>query len=323
LVLVAALGLGACTSSHRSVTGEVVAALAPGVTTTTAPAGPAVAPTTVPDGCGTEWEPTQSFAPTGGTAGSGGSSGSAKLAEIRERGWVRIGVDENTVPLAYRDPQSLQLVGMEVDLAKMVAEALLGNASKLELITVTTDQKVSAVEGGTVDMTISAVSMTCPRWQRVWYSAPYYQAFQRVMVRNDSPIEDGADLDGRTVCVTAGSSSLGVIEAEAPNAKPYEVETRTECLAALQRGLVDSIFTHDTFLSGFAQQDRNVRILREPRSPTSYGIAVLKGDLELVRQLNGLLEQWRQDGTLDRLAATWITDSSVLRPVPTPEYRAP
>ena len=64
LVLVGALGLGACTSTHRSVTGDVVAALAPEVgTTTTAPAGPAVAPRRCPMAAGPNGNPPRASPP--------------------------------------------------------------------------------------------------------------------------------------------------------------------------------------------------------------------------------------------------------------------
>jgi polar amino acid transport system substrate-binding protein len=196
---------------------------------------------------------------------------------------------------------------------------------------VTTNEKTKYVEDGSVDMTIDAVSMTCSRWRKVLFSQPYYEAVQRVMVRRDSPIKSAADLDTSRVCITKGSTSSGVIKQIAPNAEQVPVDTRTECLVALEQGDADFLFTHDTFLYGFMQQDPTVQvILPDVAEPTSYGIAVPQGHEDLVRYLNSLIEQLRADGELDDLAARWFpVDAAdpdaldVRRPIPVPEYREP
>jgi polar amino acid transport system substrate-binding protein len=185
---------------------------------------------------------------------------------------------------------------------------------------VTTAEKVDVVEDGTVDLTASAVSMTCDRWQRVSFSTAYYQTAQQAMVRDDAPIAVINDLAGRRVCVTRDSTSGGVITDAVPSVVLVPVETRTDCLVELQDGDADAIFTHRTFLLGFAQQDPHTRIIPDELSQQFYGIAVAHEHEDLVRFVNGVLDRMRRDGSLAALAAVWLGAANTT-PIPEPNYR--
>ena len=211
-----------------------------------------------------------------------------------------VGVDDNTLMLSARDATTKEPRGFEVDLAEELGRRL-GVGVRFKIVTTAT--KTDAVEAGEVDITISAVSITCQRWEQVAFTAPYFTARQRVMVRDDSDITAIADLDGRKVCVTTGSTSLGVITSIAPKAERYPVRTRSQCLAALQQGDADAIFTHETFLWGFQLQDPHTRILPDdpatPSAPQYYGIAVRKDRVDLVRAINTVLADPTMQSTLE------------------------
>jgi polar amino acid transport system substrate-binding protein len=222
------------------------------------------------------------------------------LAEIYDRDSLRVGVDQNTLGFGWRDREG-DLNGFDISLARAIGEAIFGEDGHVELIPVTSPERIDAVEDGHVDMVISLFSITCSRAGQVAFSAEYFRAHQRVLVPRESGIDRVEDLNGRTVCATSRSTSLENLARFAPHAIPYEVPSRTDCLVALQQGVVDAISTDDTILLGFMAQDPKLVLVPETEEPLSdeqYGIAI-KLDPEhedLVRFVNGVLEQVATDG---------------------------
>ncbi len=222
------------------------------------------------------------------------------IAAIRERRVLRVGVDENTLGFSYRDPGSGEIKGFEVDLATAIAARIFGDdgAGRVDLVPVVTSEKFDVVEDGTVDMTISANTMSCARWEQVAFSTEYYTAHQQFLVRNGSPIRVLADLAGATVCVTSGSTSALLLRAQVPEAELYQVPDRTGCLVALQEGEVDAYFGHDSFLYGMLKQDPETLEIRDKILPpdvavSHYGIAIASDHTDLVRFVNAALEDIR------------------------------
>ena len=196
-----------------------------------------------------------------------------------------------------------------MELAKAIARAILGDQAKVKLVTVVTEQKVPFVQQGKVDLTVSAVSMTCERWEDVDFSSPYLtdrpaSAPAGRLDRSTSL----ADLAHRKVCVTKGSTTLVTLKEKYPDVIEVVKPARTDCLVALQDGEVEGIASHATILYGLHEQDKNnTKFLNEPISTPNYGIAVAKtADHEFARFVNGVLEQMRDNGELERLYDDWI-----------------
>ena len=254
---------------------------------------------------------TQSYRPDGPIPPTDEMPPGSLMAKIQRRGRLRVGVDENTFGFAFRDTRTGDIDGFEVDLAEEIARRLFGDrpptSQILDLVPVTTDEKIRFAADGTVDLTISANSMSCKRWQEVDFSTEYYTAVQQFLVRGDSPIRRKEDLADKTVCVTSGSTSADLL-AEidvTPRPRPHPVDTRTDCLAALQEGEVDAYLGHDTFLYGMQAQDLTVTIrrdiLEEADSTSHYGIAMAPDHPEFVRFVNAVLDEVRVNGKWNEL----------------------
>jgi polar amino acid transport system substrate-binding protein len=226
-----------------------------------------------------------------------GSMPPGVLADIQARGVLRVGVDQTTLGFGWLKRDG-KLEGFDISLADQIGLAMFGEPNHVDLLPVTSDERIGAVQSGKVDLVISVMSITCARAEQVAFSAEYFRAGQGVLVAKDSDIESVDDLAGRKVCATTGSTSLVNLASFAPKAVPYPVLFRTDCLVALQQGQVDAISTDDTILRGFMAQDPQATRLLDWRYSVveQYGIAINDANDDLVRFVNGVLEAVKADG---------------------------
>jgi polar amino acid transport system substrate-binding protein len=308
------LGVAGCDTISERAADQATAALVPTTTASPAPQGSAPSTTAVAvPAC----DASASYRPTEPLPAPGAMPAGSFMREIQDNGVLDVGVDENTMFFSSRPPGSNDIVGFEADLARELAAAIFGDPSRVHFTTLVTSEKVSAVETGLVDATISVVSATCARWQHVAFTTTYYVASQQVLVPTGSDIRSSADMPGHKVCVTDGSSSADLLAHDFPEVIPVAVAARTDCLVALQERRADAILLPSSILAGLHHQDPSTEILPERLGERSeYAIAIAHEHLEFVRFVNALLERWRSDGTLARLQDTWFAGAPELRTVP-------
>jgi polar amino acid transport system substrate-binding protein len=311
--IIAALLAGCGGTSDQALNASLAALGAHATTTTTTSTSSAP-----PPNCG---DPTASLRPTGTLPPPDLMPSGTYMSQIQQRGNLIAGVDQNTLLFAYFNPQHAQLEGFEIDLMHQLAQAIFGDPNKVVFKVITTAQRTSAVEDGTVDVVADAFTITCARKQLVDFSTVYYNAGQKLLVPIHSPIHSIADLAGKRVCATKGSTSIANIEQYAPKAIRVPVVQRTDCLVALQQGTVDAVTSDDTILLGFKAQDPYTQIVGGSIAPQPYGMAIAKTHPEFVTFVNGVLQRLRTDGTWARIYKRWLgTLAGPTPPPPTPHY---
>lgn len=237
------------------------------------------------------------------------------MAAIADRGRLVVGVDQNTYLFGYRNPATGRLEGFDIDVAREIARRIFGDPDRVDLRVVDASQRESALESGQVDMVVRTYSITCERKENVAFSTVYYYANQRILAPNGSGIDSAAALAGKRVCAVSGTTSLSALFALDPRPTLVGAKTWTDCLLMLQQGQVDAISTDDAVLAGLKAQDPTVELVGPSLGVEPYGVGIKKGEDDLVRFVNGALEQMRVDGTWQRLYDTWL---SGLGPSPGP-----
>jgi polar amino acid transport system substrate-binding protein len=223
------------------------------------------------------------------------------MAAIAERGRLIVGVDQNTYLFGFRNPATGQLEGFDIDIAREIARSIFGDPNRIQLRVVDASQRESALQSGEVDLVARTFSITCDRKRNVAFSTVYYYANQRILAIKGSGIDSPAALSGKRVCAVSGTTSLAALFALSPRPKLFSATTWTDCLVMLQQGQVDAISTDDVVLSGLALQDPNVEVVGPSIAVEPYGLGIKKENTDLVRFVNGVLEQIRDDGTWQQL----------------------
>ncbi|MFI2374317.1 glutamate ABC transporter substrate-binding protein [Streptomyces sp. NPDC018964] len=248
-----------------------------------------------------------------------------------------VGVDQNSYRWGYRDPNSGEggtLEGFDIDLVHRIAEDILGDRDAVQFKAIPTDQRIPAIKAGRVDMVVRTMTINCDRIEDVAFSAPYFRTGQQVLAPKSSPVR-GYDetLAGRKVCTATGSTAYTKLkEDKEADRLPASTDIRTtvpnqlDCLVRLQLGEVDAVVTDGALAASQAAQDPTVQLKGEAFTTEYYGVAMRKDADDLVRRVNRILVDFREDATdgwqdayTEWLSATLGADSSGSRP-PAPEY---
>ena len=220
------------------------------------------------------------------------------MAQIVRRGYLIAGVGQNTLLFGYFNPVDRRLEGFEIDLLKRLADAIFGRKpGDIRFKVITTDQRIAAVQSGSVDVVADAMTITCARRRQVDFSTVYYDAGQKLLVPSGSSVRGVQDLAGKPVCVTVGTTTLYTLEHARPRPQPYEVAERSDCLVALQAGLADAVTSDDSILLGFEAQDPYTKIVGARLADEPYGMAIRRSHPDFVRFVNGVLARMRADGS--------------------------
>jgi polar amino acid transport system substrate-binding protein len=231
------------------------------------------------------------------------------MASIRQRGRLRVGVDVGTLRLSSVDPLTGEFVGFDVDIAREVARALFGDPNRVQFIGIPSSDRIPVLQEGTVDLVASSFTVTCGRREDISFSSEYFRAGQRVLVRLDDEAESIADLAGREVCVSEGSTAIANIQA-LPEPRPDIVPApqRADCLVRLQAGDTAGIVTDDAILAGMAAQDPSLHIVGDPISAEPYALGLPPDQPDWVRYVNAVLEDVRDSGRWDQLYQAHLAD---------------
>lgn len=229
------------------------------------------------------------------------------LDKIIKRGKIIIGVKYDTKPFGYMDEKQ-QLVGYDIDLAKIIAKEILGDESKVEFKQVTPSSRILALNSGQVDMIIATMTITPQRLEVVDFSLPYYIAGQAILVPQKSDINSMSDLNGKKVIIIFGTTAEKNLRLNAPEAKISGYKTYTDAYSALKNGRADAITSDDTILLGLAIQDKTLKLLPKRYSREPYAVAFRKGaeSATLEEKVNFVIKDLMTSGELAHLKAKWI-----------------
>ncbi len=291
------------------------------------PKGAEIVHPTPPPASDTSCNPAASLAPPATMPTPDQMAQGTFMATVQARGYLNVGVDDNTYLWGYRDPSAANPTGFDIDMLDQVAAAIFGPSypQHIHYTYVPNADRVPAVQKGLVDIVAETMTINCDREKSVDFSTVYYEAGQTILVPNNSTITGPQDLGGKRVCAANGSTSLqNLVRPGMPrHIQLWGVKNETDCLVMLQQGQVDAVSTDDAILIGMAAQDPNVKVLEPTFTDEPYGMAISKTHPEFTSFVNGVLAQVRADGTWAQIYSTYLTPYTHSPPPspPPPSYR--
>ena len=188
--------------------------------------------------------------------------------------------------------------GFSADLAAEIADRL---GRKLEVTIKPFPELFFRLNDRECDIAMSAITITPARQTEVDFSDPYFSSGQALLVPKDSAIAGTSDLRGKTVGVLKDSTNQQEAEGIAGIKQILPFDAKEPMFDALAAGALDAVICDTPFAKYNAKETGKTRVAAELTSGDTYGIAVKKGDSDLVTRINEALAGIRQDGAYDRL----------------------
>lgn len=234
-----------------------------------------------------------------------------RLATIKERGKLICGTQNASSPYAFQDPQTRSYVGYDVDMCKAVAKGL---GVALEHKPLSTEARIPELKMGRVDVVAGSMAYLPERAAQIDYSLQYLQDDIRLLVKKKSGIAKLADLAGKKVCTSKGSSSSAVAQRVLTKSQMLNFQDVSSCYLALQNDKVDALPGGDLGLIRFRiesekQGDPTV-MLDEPIFTEHMGLVVDKGNPELLAAINKVIQDMDQRGELSAIYDKWMGANS-------------
>jgi polar amino acid transport system substrate-binding protein len=227
-----------------------------------------------------------------------------QLQEIQQRGVLRVAVPQDFPPFGSVGTD-LQPQGYDIDMAQYLADKM---KLKLQLVPVTSANRVPYLQTNKVDLVISSLGKNAEREKAIAFSRTYAPFFLGVFGPKESVLTDAAQLDGKTIGVTRGAVEDMVLSDTAPKGtqiKRYEDNNTT--LSAYLSGQVQYIATGNLVVSAIARQNPTkapVAKFMLKDSPCYVGLRL--GEPALKAKVDQLIEQALKDNTLNGLSEKWL-----------------
>jgi len=237
------------------------------------------------------------------------------LETVRKRGKLIAGVKTDFPPFGTVDAAGRN-VGFDVDVAHRFARALFNDENQVELVAVTSGNRIPFLQSSKIDVIIATVTITDERRQVVEFSDPYFMSGSLILVPKASAVKSLDDLGGKTVAVIQGAIQDKDVEQLQPKANRLKFGKVSEAVLALKGGRADAYVHDDIVILSLARENTDLKAVGKTFVPRPYGIAVRKGDTEFINWVNAELRRMHTDGTYERLWKKYFADVEqfLLRP---------
>ncbi len=255
------------------------------------------------------------------------SGGGPTIDRIKKNGHLTVGVDQSSYRWGYLDPNKpgdSDPEGFDIDLVHEIADQIIGKKhAPVVYRAIPTNQRLSAIENGTVDMVVRTMTINCDRAKDVAFSTAYFETGQQILTPEKTTITGyNPTLAGKKVCSAQGSTALDWLHKQSYGADiTTQVPNQLDCLVRLQLGEVDAVVTDGALAASQRAQDPTVKLTGDPFTKEYYGVAMKKDADDLVRRVNHILDEYRKSGWQTSYDKWLSADLGPSQGPPAPEYR--
>lgn len=220
------------------------------------------------------------------------------------------GGDDNQLIMAtnanfppYEYHEGGEIVGIDVEIAQAIAEKL---DKELKIEDMEFGAIIDAVASGKADMGVAGMTVREDRLENANFSDPYTTATQVIIVQEDSDITEADHLADKSVGVQENTTGDSFVSDDYPDADVQRYKNGADAVQALVQGKVDAVVIDNEPAKVFVSQNEGLAILESPYAVEEYAIAIAKDNDELLEQVNTVIGELKEDGTLQQIIDKYI-----------------
>lgn len=230
------------------------------------------------------------------------------LANVKKRGVLVVGSDIPFGVMEFFNADN-KPAGIDVEIAEAIASRL---GVELEFRDEEWSQLFSKVKDGSIDLAISSITINPERQEEMLFSTPYFDGGQVIVVRTENQEIKGINnLADKRIAVQTDTTSYS-------EAKKYTNESMISAYQSfgsangganiaddLKDGKFDAIIVDYIQALDMIKYNLGLKIVGVPFTKESYGIATKIGNISLMQEVDSILQEMVNDGTLEQIETKW------------------
>ncbi|MED1443419.1 transporter substrate-binding domain-containing protein [Aeribacillus composti] len=232
------------------------------------------------------------------------------LQEIKDKGEITVGIMGTYAPYNFMN-ENKEYDGFDVDIAKELAKRL---GVKVNFVAQEFSGLIPGLQKGKFDILVSQVTITDERKKQIDFTEPYITNKVKVIVREDNnDIKSVNDFKGKTIGVGLGTNDEAYLRNELlPKVGDFKINTYDDVITTLKdldAGRIDATINNVYALKPVIEENGyKIKAVGDPIKEDQAGVAVKKGNKELVDALNKALKEMKEDGTYKEIYVKWFDE---------------
>lgn len=238
------------------------------------------------------------------------------LKKINDNGVIIVGHRESSVPFSYYDNQQ-NVVGYSQDYSNHIVDAVKKTLNKpdlqVKLIPVTSQNRIPLLQNGTFDFECGSTTNNLARQQQAAFSNTIFVVGTRLLTGKDSGIKDFADLAGKNVVVTSGTTSEMLLnklnDEKQMKMRIISAKDHGDAFRTLESGRAVAFMMDDALLAGErakAKKPDNWVIVGTPQSEEAYGCMLRKDDPQFKALIDKTVSDAQTSGEAEKSYNRWF-----------------
>ncbi|MGF6731645.1 polar amino acid transport system substrate-binding protein [Paraburkholderia youngii] len=238
-----------------------------------------------------------------------GAAHADRLDDVKKAGVLRVATFDSNAPFGFVDPKTNQIVGLDVDYARAVANKL---GVKLEIQPTNPANRIAFLKSGKVDLVFANFTITDERKKEVDFSTAYFASGTQFIAKK-GVLTSPQQVNGLRVGADKGTTNEQQVRAQFPNATIVAYDDTPFAFAALRAGNVQAI-TQDgpklVALLANVPDKANYEIPPFTISNDYEGVGVPKGETRLLNVVDDTLKGLEADGSAAKIYDHWFGPQS-------------